>query len=323
VTSTLAAIAFDPTIRGLLVVATGVIVLIGSIYLIVATNTGFRLGLLITLAGLLGWCFSMGIIWWIYGIGLRGADPSWIDQEINFNRDDPVLSEVLAKLPRTEDLPDPAKMYADYVEQHPDVAKKVEAAEGEGYVPETLTKLVTLVPELKPEIDDQLNGWRILSESDSRRGDAVAASDAFLIAKEAFGQQTAGSYTSEDVFFYGGKGAAEPATTPDEYNKLQQAVRRVQSALELKNPPLYAAVTLQKNVEQTVAPGEAPPPAVIDQDAAIVTTFMERNLGSRRLWPAVFTLLTGILFACFATLLHFRDKRAMQTRSDWKPSKAG
>ena len=52
---TLAAIAFDPAIRGVLVVATGVAVLIGSIYLIVSTNIGFRQGLLVTLACLAGW----------------------------------------------------------------------------------------------------------------------------------------------------------------------------------------------------------------------------------------------------------------------------
>ena len=82
--SILAAIAFDPAIRGVLVVATGVGVLIGSIYLIVSTNVGFRQGLLITVAALSGWCMTMGAVWTIYGIGLRGEDPSWIDLEVNF-----------------------------------------------------------------------------------------------------------------------------------------------------------------------------------------------------------------------------------------------
>ena len=59
--TTLAAIAFDPAIRGVLVVMVGVGVLIGSVYLLLATNTGKRLGLLLALAGLTGWLFSMGI----------------------------------------------------------------------------------------------------------------------------------------------------------------------------------------------------------------------------------------------------------------------
>ena len=51
--------------------------LCGSIYLILATNLGARLGFLVTLAGLTGWLLLMGIIWMIYGIGLKGPEPSW------------------------------------------------------------------------------------------------------------------------------------------------------------------------------------------------------------------------------------------------------
>ena len=51
--------------------------LCGSIYLIMATNIGARLGFLVTVTGLTGWLFLMGIIWMIYGIGLKGPEPSW------------------------------------------------------------------------------------------------------------------------------------------------------------------------------------------------------------------------------------------------------
>ena len=53
------------------------LVLCGSIYLIMATNIGARLGFLVTFAGLTGWLFLMGIIWSFYGIGLKGPEPSW------------------------------------------------------------------------------------------------------------------------------------------------------------------------------------------------------------------------------------------------------
>lgn len=55
--SLIAAITFDPTIRGILVVAVAVAVLPGSIFMIISTNTGVKLGILITLAGLFGWIF--------------------------------------------------------------------------------------------------------------------------------------------------------------------------------------------------------------------------------------------------------------------------
>jgi hypothetical protein len=321
--SVLAAIAFDPAIRGVLVVATGVIVLVGSVYLLLATNTGVRQGLLITLAALAGWCFTMGIIWWMYGIGLRGEDPTWIEQEINFTRDDPVLNEKVADLPRTEDLPEPAQSWFDLAESDPDLAATIEESEGEGFVPETLTEVVTLVPEEKQALDEQLNGWRILPESDARRGDAVAAADAMLVANEAFGDQTAGGYTVLDVFFAGGKTGSEPETVPGEDNIFERAWNRVSTIFQVKNPPLYAAVTVQKNEPVVVAPGEAPPPPTVDENAEIVTVVLERNLGTRRLIPALFAGFTGILFAVFAWMLHSRDKAAMQARADWDPARAG
>ena len=79
----IAGIAWDPTIRGLLTVVIGVFVLMGSVYGIIATNTGNRLGFLITLTGLMGWMVIMGLIWWIYGIGLQGDNTSWQPVDIN------------------------------------------------------------------------------------------------------------------------------------------------------------------------------------------------------------------------------------------------
>ena len=53
-----------------------VVVLCGSVYLILSTNLGSRLGFLVALAGLFGWLMMMGIFWWVYGIGLKGKAPS-------------------------------------------------------------------------------------------------------------------------------------------------------------------------------------------------------------------------------------------------------
>ena len=53
--------------------------LIGSVYLLLATNTGVRNGFLIAMAALFGWMRPWALVWWIYGIGLKGKDPSWIE----------------------------------------------------------------------------------------------------------------------------------------------------------------------------------------------------------------------------------------------------
>lgn len=76
-------LGWRPFMAGLLTVVLGVIVLMGSIWLIIGTNTGFRLGMLISLAGFFGWMFIMGLSWWLYGIGLVGANPTWEVMEVN------------------------------------------------------------------------------------------------------------------------------------------------------------------------------------------------------------------------------------------------
>lgn len=76
------AFGWQPEIRGITVVLIAVTVLCGSVYLLLATNTGSRLGFLIALAGLFGWLTVMGSIWWVYGIGLRGKDPTWKPVEV-------------------------------------------------------------------------------------------------------------------------------------------------------------------------------------------------------------------------------------------------
>ena len=75
---------FNIFIRGLLVVLTGVGVLMGSVYVLLATNSGARTGLLLAATGFFGWMVIMGIIWWIYGIGLQGDA-----RELEGRRDQP------------------------------------------------------------------------------------------------------------------------------------------------------------------------------------------------------------------------------------------
>ena len=74
---TLLAIGWEPELRGLLTVIIGVVILCGSVYGIMATNMGSRLAFLVAAAGLAGWMMLMGAVWMVYGIGLRGPDPTW------------------------------------------------------------------------------------------------------------------------------------------------------------------------------------------------------------------------------------------------------
>jgi hypothetical protein len=74
----LAALSWNPQIKGALIVLTAVLILCGSVYLILSTNTGARLGFLLAAAGLAGWMAVMGIVWTVYGIGLKGKEPHWV-----------------------------------------------------------------------------------------------------------------------------------------------------------------------------------------------------------------------------------------------------
>jgi hypothetical protein len=71
------AIGWEPELRGALTVIIAVVILMGSVYLILSTNMGGRLGFLVSLAALFGWMFILGSIWWAYGKGLQGPLPSW------------------------------------------------------------------------------------------------------------------------------------------------------------------------------------------------------------------------------------------------------
>ena len=134
----LLAINWEPELRGIVIVAIAVGVLIGGTYLVVGTNLGARLGFLVVLAGLFGWMATMGVIWWTYGIGLKGREPTWQPAE-------PVtIVREASLLQGSEILEQPLEL--------------------SGEVQGDSRKVSTAL---------QSEGWLLLEESDPRRGQAV------------------------------------------------------------------------------------------------------------------------------------------------------
>jgi hypothetical protein len=165
----LLAIGWEPELRGLLTVIIGVVVLCGSIYMIMATNMGARLGFLVALTGLAGWMMLMGMVWWIYGIGLRGPDPSW------------------AEVPGATVLQDPAALRdSGAIDTLPPVDDDATPDESAAVVGVTLTD----------------EGYVKLESSDPAFGQAQAAAAEFLEEEEAFGP---GGYVVTDVYDIGGE----------------------------------------------------------------------------------------------------------------------
>src|SRR4051794_32122794 len=113
-------ISSNPEIRNVLSVLVGITVLVGSVILLVSTNTGPRTGMLVGLACLFGWMTLMGLTWTLYGIGLKGTAPKWKVKEISYD-----LAQ--AAQPRARTLPeidDQAKV-KEILAARPELEKKV------------------------------------------------------------------------------------------------------------------------------------------------------------------------------------------------------
>ncbi len=166
--SSLLAIGWEPELRGLLTVIIAVVVFCGSVYLILGTNLGARLGFLVSFTGLAGWMMLMGIIWMIYGIGLKGPEPSW------------------EAIPGRTVLQDTDALYRAGVFE-----TRVEVPEGSSF-----TEQAELVAA---EFENE--GWVPLEESDPGFGQASAAAAELLEETDTF---AAGEFRAENVFDTGG-----------------------------------------------------------------------------------------------------------------------
>ena len=77
-----AALTWNPQVKGGLYVLLAVLILCGSAFLLLSTNVGARLGFLLASAGLFGFLAVLGIIWWVYGIGPIGPAAAWHSEGI-------------------------------------------------------------------------------------------------------------------------------------------------------------------------------------------------------------------------------------------------
>lgn len=162
--ATLLAVGWEPELRGILTVILGTVVWMGSIYLILGTNMGARLGFQVSLAGFFGWMALMAGIWWVYGIGLKGDDAAWVEvegstviQEVDLLHEAGVLDDPLA------------------------VADDESSAETAGV--------------LRDEITGQ--GWAQVDSSEPAFGQAQASAEEFLAEAGAF---EAGEYAVTAIY---------------------------------------------------------------------------------------------------------------------------
>jgi hypothetical protein len=86
-----------PTILGVLVVVAGVVLFVGSIYLILGTNMGARLAFLVTFTALMGFMVVLTSLWITTASPLntlRGSVPKWEIKEVVPSLDEASIPEV-------------------------------------------------------------------------------------------------------------------------------------------------------------------------------------------------------------------------------------
>lgn len=330
-------LAFDPFFRGLLSVLAGVVVLMGSIYLIVATNAGTRQGLLIALSGLFGWMMLMGVAWTIYGIGWKGRTPAWELVEINYDQKNVQTDGLLySAIGDVSELVGPNGLPAaglggltfnqnDVLNSITDAKEKATAAtklQGTSTVSSVSDPDLAQQAALDASRQLQTGKWRYLSTSNPIRGEAQASVDAFLVADKVFGNSTTtSSYVPEQfgAFFLDGKPPLKD--NPNVFDRVWHTVDETVFHPWFNHE--FIVMQVRGAQKQVTLPGQPPPVAKVDPNAPLVSIIMERNregpmpafFSGLRFTPAMFTVFSGLIFALLAFNLHVRDKREAEIRA--------
>jgi hypothetical protein len=158
-----------PELRGILIVIIAVFTLMGSVYMVMLTNIGARLGFLVAFSALAGWMFIMGAVWWAYGIGLKGPEPTW----------EAVTGRTI--LQDTQALTQSGALDAPVVVD--DGAEPIDVA-------------VAVEQQFVAE------GWKQLDPSAAAFGQTSSQAEIFLLESGAF---EAGGFRVVNVFDYGGE----------------------------------------------------------------------------------------------------------------------
>lgn len=337
----IAGLAWDPEIRGFMAVFAGVVVLMGSVWLLLVTNTGTRLGSLIALTGFFGWMVIMAAVWWIYGIGWSGDTPTWKLQEINVGDLGAAALDEAAELPNPDRLPTAFELVvasgdetaraefgevtrdtlgADQTEglTEAEIAELV-ASELARNQDTTLSELAAVSPGL---IDEAVAAgalgfgrWELLSTAEA--GEAQASAIAFLIDSPDIAFTLQNQFKVLDAYTTGGK-----RPLPEEPSRLDRIWTQIRSALTLTHPTRYGVVQVQEVVDQPTIPGQAPPRPVVNPARPVISVIMVRDLGNLRLKPALVTLGSLAVFAALCLFLHERDKLVWQQRAAFEAAGA-
>jgi len=284
-------VSWDPVLTGYLAVIIGIAVLCGSVYLLLATNLGVRLGFLVAWTGLWGWMLLMSIVWWVFGIGWIGSQPGWNVLQVTSNPATVLVDEVQ----QLEGVP---------VDQPPRgwIEIAVEEASGDDAT-EVVDPEIIQAQAFAADARSAADGHVVCDGADPRR----------LLAVNSCLFSAADQYKTYRVLIRGGE-RYRPLSIPD--NVVTQYF------LPSRGKPHYAVVQIQPYQPRVeIDPnlfgddGKIVVPAPqIDENEPVYSVVLVRDHGSVRLRPALLTIFSALLFGLGCYHLHRRDQAIWAVR---------
>lgn len=289
-------VSWDPVLTGYLAVIIGVLVLCGSVYLLLATNLGIRLGFLVAWTGLWGWMLLMAIVWWVFGIGWIGSQPGWHVLQVTQD-------------PQTSLIPEVQQLSAFRVDERPrdwieiavksDDEKEDDAASDDEVVDPEIVEAQAFVTEVRSAADSHV----VCDDADPRR----------LLAVNSCLFRAADQYKTHRVLLRGGE-RYRPLGIPD--NVITQYF------FPSRGNPHYAVVQVQPyqpraELDPNLFDAEGKIVKVIpvvDESVRPYSVVMVRDHGSVRLRPALLTIFSALLFGLGCYHLHRRDQAIWAVR---------
>ncbi|HEX9258878.1 MAG TPA: hypothetical protein VF855_05025 [Acidimicrobiales bacterium] len=278
--ATVLAFGWAPEIRGLTFVGIAVIVLCGSIYMLLGTNLGARLGFLVVLAGFFGWMTIMGSIWWAYGIGLKGDEPSWVALEVIKGGDLTTSSHDVAQVP--------------------DLTDATQTDDVDGWL---------LLAE-----DDPGRGQAVAAAEDVVLNRAKTFKSGEFIAQGVWdkGGDRGPMFTVPAWF---GLSIGEICTKDAAGTETCKQDRWDFDYIAFWHQPHHVIVELQPVVKVVAEPGKAPPTPTADESQPPQYVLMVRDAGAKRHPSALIALGSGMIFGLCCWALHRRDRLSAANRS--------
>ncbi|WP_419910084.1 hypothetical protein [Candidatus Poriferisodalis sp.] len=292
-------VSWDPVLTGYLAVLIGIAVLCGSVYLLLATNLGVRLGFLVAWTGLWGWMLLMAIVWWVFGIGWIGSQPGWNVLQVTGDTQTSLIPEV-QQLSAYRGVGQPPRDWTEIVvtSNEDDDEEETAVSEDEVVDPEILAAQAFVT-----DVRSAADGHVVCDDTDPRR----------LLAVNSCLFTAADHYKTHRVLIRGGE-RYRPLGIPD--NVITQYF------FPSRGEPHYAVVQIQPYKPRAEldpnlldAKGEIVKVVpVVDEAAPVYSVVMVRDHGSVRLRPALLTIFSALLFGLGCYHLHRRDQAIWAVR---------